>query len=119
MQFSDRSSEASRPFLTWQRIIDWAHTHYRDRIFRKDERIPARPGLLYLVNKGVIRLVGKNTQLNSINDHIADSVDDSDLNEDFPEETFLGFVPPGQPFEIVTQSARWNSSYLVILARFR
>lgn len=104
MQFFDRSSEASRPFLTWQRIIDWAHTHYRDRIFRKDERIPARPGLLYLVNKGVIRLVGKNTQLNSINDTIADSVDDSELNEDFPEETFLGFVPPGQPFEIVTQS---------------
>ncbi len=134
MQFIDRSSEASRPFLTWQRIIDWAKTHYRDRIFRKDERIPARPGLLYLVNKGVIRLVGKTNQLSSTNDNISDPNDSSQLrsisnaapsldeetssgshrnqdvdalesNEDYPEETFLGFVPPGQAFEIVAQSS--------------
>ena len=135
MQFSDRSSEASRPFLTWQRIIDWAQTHYRDRIFRKDERVPARPGLLYLVNKGVIRLVGKTTQLTSTEDNISEpidrrgssplgeatssedpsvviagtnpnpSVDASESNEDDPEETFLGFIPPGQVFEIVAQSS--------------
>jgi len=58
MQSSPSSSEASRPFVTWQRILDWAQTHYRDRIFRKDERVPARPGLLYLVQRGAIRLVG-------------------------------------------------------------
>ena len=105
MQFSDRSSEASRPFLTWQRIVDWAQTHYRDRIFRKDERIPARPGLLYLVSKGAIRLVGKTTQLSSTKENVSDSSDSSESNEDFPEETFLGFVPAGQPFEIVAQSS--------------
>ncbi len=145
MQFIDRSSEASRPFLTWQRIIDWAQTHYRDRIFRKDERVPARPGLLYLVNKGVIRLVGKTTQLTSTEDNTSDAiyregfsppesisqdrnsldkpissgdpslitaptqrnrgVDASESNEDDPEETFLGFIPPGQAFEIVAQSS--------------
>ncbi len=135
MQFFDRSSEASRPFLTWQRIIDWAQTHYRDRIFRKDERVPARPGLLYLVNKGVIRLVGKTTQLTSTEDNISEpidregsspldevtssedpsvvvagtnpnpSVDASESNEDDSEETFLGFILPGQVFEIVAQSS--------------
>ncbi|MDJ0536402.1 MAG: Crp/Fnr family transcriptional regulator [Xenococcaceae cyanobacterium MO_207.B15] len=104
MQFFDRSSEASRPFLTWQRIVDWAQIHYRDRIFRKDELIPARPGLLYLVNKGVIRLAGKTTQLNSVNENASDIIDSPESNEDFPEETFLGFVPAGQPFEIVAQS---------------
>ena len=59
MQFSDHPSEAFRPFLTWQNIIDWAQTHYRDRIFRKDEQIPARLQLLYLVNQGAVRLIGK------------------------------------------------------------
>ena len=51
-------SETSRPFLTWQRILDWAQEHYRCRTFSKDERIPARPGLLYLVQRGAVRLVG-------------------------------------------------------------
>ena len=49
MQSPSSFSEASRPFLTWQRILDWAQEHYRCRTFSKDERIPARPGLLYLV----------------------------------------------------------------------
>ncbi len=137
MQFIDLSSEASRPFLTWQQITDWAQTHYRDRIFRKDERVPTRPGLLYLVNKGVIRLVGKTNQLTSTEDDISDviesqpssglgnisnpeqfsdestssdsrsnpNINTSEPNDDDPEETFLGFIPPGQPFEIVTQSS--------------
>jgi hypothetical protein len=51
-------SEPSRPFLTWQRILDWSQEHYRFRTFSKDERIPARPGLLYLVQRGAVRLVG-------------------------------------------------------------
>lgn len=100
MHFSDNSAEASRPFLTWQRIIDWGHTHYRDRIFRKDERVPARPGLLYLVNKGAIRLVGA-AQSSIV--HFDDG-ESSEPPSDLPEEAFLGFVDAGQPFEIVAQS---------------
>ena len=101
MEYSDRSSEVSRPFLTWQRIIDWAHTHYRDRTFRKDERIPARSGLLYLVNQGAIRLMGI-SQSSIIND---DEPDEIESSPDFSEEAFLGFVDAGQPFEIVAQSS--------------
>ncbi len=101
MHFSDPPSEASRRFLTWQSIIDWAQTHYRDRIFRKDECIPARPDLLYLVNQGAIRLVG--VPQNSKNDEIA--TEPLPLNSDLIEEAFLGFVNAGQPFEIVAQSS--------------
>jgi hypothetical protein len=101
MHFSDSSLEAARPFLTWQRIIDWAQTHYRDRSFRKDERIPARPGLLYLVHRGAIRLVGT-AQLNILQEE--DEPEPNEYSSEFPEEAFLGFVDAGHPFEIVTQS---------------
>ncbi len=101
MHFSDPPSEASRPFLTWQSIIDWAQIHYRDRIFKKDERIPARPELLYLVNQGAIRLVGVSQK-----DVKSDRQSESTLpNSDLIEEAFLGFVNAGQPFEIVAQSS--------------
>jgi CRP-like cAMP-binding protein len=94
MQTTSTPSDINRPFLTWQRIADWALEHYRSRTFNKDERIPARPGLLYLVERGSIRLVGsslvtattkKTTRRNT-------------------EEAFLGFVGAGQPFELVAQS---------------
>jgi hypothetical protein len=107
MQFSDPPSEASRPFLTWQNIIDWAQTHYRDRIFRKDERIPARPELLYLVNKGAVRLVGK-SQLQSQKDR---EEPEAESPVDFPEEAFLGFIDAGRPFEIVAQSSFQLQAY--------
>lgn len=86
-----------RPFITWQRIIDWAQEHYRCRTFNKDERIPARPGLLYLVQKGSVRLVGS-AQVS------ATTKTSSKLTGEAPEEAFLGFVGAGQPFELVAQS---------------
>ncbi|MEM9274784.1 MAG: Crp/Fnr family transcriptional regulator [Cyanobacteria bacterium P01_F01_bin.143] len=99
MQFSDNSSEASRTFLIWQRIAEWAQTHYRDRIFSKDEPIPVRSGLLYLVHQGVVRLVGTNqSPLGEEDNSTAES------NSDFPQDNFLGFVSAGQPFEISSQS---------------
>lgn len=101
MEYSDRSLEASRPFLTWQRIVDWAQTHYRERTFRKDEQIPARSGLLYLVHQGCVRLVGV-SQTNVMSDN---EPDETESPADFPEEAFLGFVDAGQPFEIVVQSS--------------
>ncbi|MFM7449604.1 MAG: Crp/Fnr family transcriptional regulator [Leptolyngbyaceae cyanobacterium] len=97
--YSESSTpEVSRPFLTWQRIIDWSQEHYRIRTFTKDEKIPARPGLLYLVQRGAIRLVGT-AQVNTTGNSSS-----SRVPRIAPDEAFLGFVGPGQPFEIVAQS---------------
>ncbi|MGP1382620.1 MAG: Crp/Fnr family transcriptional regulator [Thainema sp.] len=96
--YSESSSqpEAPRPFLTWQRILDWAQEHYRCRTFSKDERIPARPGILYLVQRGAVRLVG--------NAQVSTSIAKGEEEGAELEEAFLGFVGAGQPFEIVAQS---------------
>lgn len=102
MQSSTTPSDTSRPFLTWQRFLDWAQEHYRNRLFTKDERIPTRPGLLYLVEKGAIRLVGS-AQVNAVGSESDDEVDSTSCDRD-SEEAFLGFVGSGQPFEIVAQS---------------
>jgi CRP-like cAMP-binding protein len=101
---SSPSADTARPFLTWQRIIDWAQEHYRCRTFSKDEKLPARPGLLYLVQKGAIRLVGS-AQVS------ATATQASRLSRMTPEEAFLGFVGAGQPFEIVAQSPFTLQSY--------
>ncbi|MFN5592220.1 MAG: Crp/Fnr family transcriptional regulator [Aphanizomenon sp.] len=105
MQSQSSFSEASRPFLTWQRILDWAQEHYRCRTFSKDERIPARPGLLYLVQRGAIRMVGT-AQVSAT----ASQLTSRRINRT-PEEAFLGFVGAGQPFEIVAQSPFTLQSY--------
>jgi CRP-like cAMP-binding protein len=91
------SSDSSRPFLTWQRITDWAQEHYRCRTFAKDEKIPARPGLLYLVERGAVRLVGEAQVSASSSTSLGGRAQET-------EEAFLGFVGAGQPFEIVVQS---------------
>jgi CRP-like cAMP-binding protein len=92
-------SQNFRPFLTWQEIIDWAQSHYRDRIFSKDERIPTRPGLLYLVQRGAVRLVGSAQENNrNINSQASES------HLEAIEKVFLGFVGAGQPFEILAHS---------------
>jgi CRP-like cAMP-binding protein len=98
-------SDASRPFLTWQRILDWAQEHYRYRTFSKDEKIPARPGLLYLVQRGSVRMVGSAQVSATANSN------SSRLARISPEEAFLGFVGAGQPFEIVAQSPFTLQSY--------
>jgi CRP-like cAMP-binding protein len=98
-------SEASRPFLTWQRILDWAQEHYRYRTFGKDDRIPARAGLLYLVQCGAIRLVGTAQAGSNLSKTV------SQLSYSTTEEAFLGFVGAGQPFEIVVQSPFTLSAY--------
>lgn len=93
----------TRPFLTWQRLIEWAQSHYRCRVFAKDERVPARPGLLYLVERGTVRLVG-NTQLKTRKS--PSLAQQSEL-----EDAFLGFVGAGEPFEILVQSPFTLQSY--------
>ena len=89
-------SESARPFLTWQRILDWAQEHYRCRTFSKDEKIPTRAGLLYLVQRGSVRLVGEA--------QVSANPTASRAPRINSEEAFLGFVGAGQPFEIVAQS---------------
>ena len=102
MPFSEKSSEESSPSLIWQDVIDWAQTHYRDRIFGKDEPIPARPQLIYLVNQGAVRLVSKNNTSESKPDS---AIKSEKLELDQFEESFLGFVGAEKPFEIVAQSS--------------
>lgn len=102
MEFSEHSSEKSSPIMTWQNVIDWAQIHYRDRIFRKDEMIPARPQLIYLVNKGAVRLVSE-TQNQPQNCDPPEQAAQNDSQE--LEESFLGFIGAEKPFEIVAQSS--------------
>ena len=97
------SANQARPFLTWQRISDWAQEHYRCRTFVKDERIPSRPGLLYLVQRGAVRLTGSaQLGLGVAGESEEDMASTPLMAQD--EEAFLGFVGPGQPFEIIAQS---------------
>jgi len=98
IQPTNTFAPSNRPFLTWQLIIDWAEEHYRIRAFSKEERIPARPGLLYLIQKGSIRLVG--------NAHISANSNKSSKSKTNPnsDEAFLGFIGAGQPFELIAQS---------------
>ncbi len=95
MSSSVPSSEPFSPIAQQPEIFQWAKSHYRDRVFTKDERIPSRPGLLYLVEYGAVRIMGKaqvNVENNGENSSAAES-----------EDVFLGFVGAGQPFEIVSQ----------------
>ncbi|MEO1670595.1 MAG: Crp/Fnr family transcriptional regulator [Cyanobacteria bacterium J06631_2] len=100
MEFAENLSEEYNPTFTWQDIIDWAQTHYRDRIFAKDEQIPSRPQLIYLVNQGAVRLVSQTQNFPSESIDIIS--DESEL--DFLEESFLGFVGVKKAFEIIAES---------------
>ncbi|MBT9313943.1 Crp/Fnr family transcriptional regulator [Leptothoe spongobia] len=93
-------ADDARPFHVWQRILDWAQEHYRCRTFSKDERIPTRPGLLYLVQQGAVRLVGSAQVSATLKQQKSSS---ARVPLVAAEEAFLGFVGAGQPFEIVAQ----------------
>ena len=111
MQLFDNSSEETFSTSTWQNIINWAQIHYRDRLFRRDEQIPTRPQLIYLVNRGAVRLVSEQypdpegLRLRSLckSENQPDSLSESE--EFLTEESFLGFIGAKKPFEIVAQSS--------------
>ena len=107
MQSAENSSEELSPTFTWENIIDWAQTHYRDRIFAKDEQIPTRPQLIYLVNKGAVRLVSHNQ---NATEETAMS-DSEESEQDLSQESFLGFIGAKKPFEIVSQSTFAVNAY--------
>ncbi|TVQ58236.1 MAG: Crp/Fnr family transcriptional regulator [Spirulina sp. DLM2.Bin59] len=89
-------AEIAPPTIASQPICDWAKAHYRDRCFAKDEPIPARPGLLYLVERGAIRLMGM-TQTPAPGSRPLSPAEQS-------EAVLLGFVRAGLPFEFVARS---------------
>jgi hypothetical protein len=84
-----------------QKLLVWAQSHRRDRIFAKEEKIPTRPGLIYFVETGVVRLEGTPDReclpLSPI-----DAAEETDLG------MFLGLVAAGKPFY-------WESSRSMIL----
>jgi len=47
---------ASDTPTTWPELIQWGQNHYRDRCFPKDSVITTRPGLLYCIHQGAVRL---------------------------------------------------------------
>jgi CRP-like cAMP-binding protein len=66
----------------WREVCQWAEERFHSRTFAKDERIPTRPGLVYLVQQGMVRLVSITPER---------------------REVFVGFIFGGSPFEVVTQ----------------
>jgi hypothetical protein len=98
MSLTTSTTDPTRPFLIWQKVLDWAHEHYRYRSFTKDEKIPTRPGLLYLVHQGAVRMVGETQVGQKMGRRTS-------LASQAPKESsFLGLVSSGQPFEVVVQS---------------
>lgn len=83
-------SDTDSPFNTWQELYNWGRSHCRQRTFHRDQPIPTRPGLLYIVNQGAVRLVGSS----SINEQ------QTLMRNEAIETIFLGMIGVGQPFEI-------------------
>ncbi len=93
-----KNNQDIRQSLIWQPIVEWSHKKYRYRTFEADEKISARPKILYLVHQGMVRLMG----------HYKLSVVSNSEGEnnpsDRPEASCLGFVGKGQPFELLNES---------------
>ena len=66
----------------WREVCQWAEERFHSRTFAKDERIPTRPGLVYLVQQGMVRLVSITPER---------------------REVFVGFHFGGSPFEVIAQ----------------
>lgn len=91
------TSNPSCTELTKQSVFDWAKSHYHYHTFNKDQPIPTRPGLLYFVEQGAVRIVGQAEANQAAERHPCQTVQHSS------QAVFLGFVGAGQPFEILSQ----------------
>ena len=122
MEFTKSQNQVVDPMSIWSNIGDWAKNHYRDRVFAKDESIPVRQGLLYLVNTGVVRLVGSSKVLStpekkgisfSEKKNLAIFAGSSEMTTSLEEtkNSFLGFVGGGEPFEIVADTSLSIKAY--------
>jgi hypothetical protein len=86
---------------TCQHLLTWAKHHRRDRIFTKDEKIPIRPGLVYFIAIGLVRLEGR------LEYQLYPKAEPPDQNLGM----FLGLVEAQHPFY-------WASSQSVTLTAY-
>ncbi|NJK72118.1 MAG: Crp/Fnr family transcriptional regulator [Synechococcaceae cyanobacterium SM2_3_60] len=63
----------------WSEMCAWAVERFHSRTFDREERIPTRPGLLYIVQSGAVRQVSLTPDMS---------------------EVFVGFAAVGIPFEV-------------------
>lgn len=77
------------------KILEWATQHYRYRVFSREERIPARPGLLYFVDQGVVRIMGESQCPVQPQTRLP-------LSARILEDTVLNLISSGQPFEVTS-----------------
>lgn len=98
-----KPNEDMQQSLIWQRILEWSQEKYRYRTFAKNEKIPTRPKILYLVNQGTVKLMA-NYQLSVTSNSEED-------NSDSPEASSIDFISSGQPFEIFNESTCEMNAY--------
>ncbi len=79
--------------VDWRHMTDWAAEHYRCHTFLKNDRIPARPDLLYLVQTGVVQLLSNTPAVRQKNGSWPISSDEAD-------EVRVSLVGAGQPCEV-------------------
>jgi CRP-like cAMP-binding protein len=95
----DSSALINHPLTNRVKLLEWAKLHYRYRTFQKEQAIPTRPGLLYFVHQGMVRITGEAPQKTERNS--------SEKIKSIPpaDETFINLISPGQPFEVVSQQS--------------
>jgi len=72
---------SAEPIISWSDLVQWGKEHYRHRHFDKEATIPTRPGILYLVHQGAVRLLS--------------------FAPEGAQPVFLGIWRAGQPFTVV------------------
>lgn len=91
------------PVNSWQQFRDWSRKKRRCRHFAKDKPIPVKPGLLYIVYEGVVRIVGNPPCIQAPVNLGANLGEDLEqLSSSGSEETIVGFAANRQPFELTT-----------------
>jgi hypothetical protein len=83
------------PKINFEPILNWSDQHFRNRTFEKNQKIPLRPGLLYIVYQGVVRLTG------IIPYNLEEFSDQINHDQEINEPVFLGFIGSGKAFETV------------------
>jgi len=101
-------TEESQDSVIWEQIVEWSQEKYRYRTFDKDERIPARPKILYWVDRGTVKLIA-NSQLSAIS-----NLEEEKNPGDRLTKSFLSFVGKGQPFELLNNSTFTIDAYAQI-----
>lgn len=86
---TDTGRERTQIPAAW---MHWAERHFRLRQFARDERVPVRSGLLYLVTEGAVRLLGSAASRRFRSGRSADQLETA--------EVLLGIWGSGQLLEI-------------------